>query len=89
MNIFRNRQLIYSLTHCIMKLGFINGYRYWRIQRWCLKNPILILRWSEACEFEANALEAEGNKAHALLFRDFAYLLRKSYISETTKINHE
>lgn len=66
------------LVRCIRALGLVRGWRYWRIQNWCIKDPQLVLEWAAACESEAEAMAATHPQS-AEAFRDWANKLRESH----------
>jgi hypothetical protein len=68
-NFYKN---IYHLLNCIWHLGFKRGFRYWRIGRWCQKDPTLIGRWINKCNKEAGKCRLRGEFETANALEDWA-----------------
>lgn len=72
------RGWLLRLVRCLRVLGWRNGFGYWRIQNWAIKNPESVLKWADDCEAEADKIEATDQKG-AWCFREWAKRLRESY----------
>ena len=70
---------LYRLVRCVMALGLRLGWRYWRIESRALVNPWIVLDWADACEREADELDAKREGLLALQYRAWATELRSSY----------
>lgn len=71
--------LALRLVRCVRVLGLRLGWRYWRIETRALVNPWLVLDWANACEREADALDAKREGLLAKQHRAWAAELRASY----------
>lgn len=67
------------LVRCFRSLGWSLGWRYWRIQNKCALNPWLALSWAQACEKQADEVEAMGEGLLARQYRAWAKELRECY----------
>lgn len=63
------------LLLCINSLGFINGFRYWRLARRAMKRPELCFEWAVNCE--GRALECHGRESEE--WQKWANILRSHY----------
>ena len=71
--------LALRLVRCVRALGLRLGWRYWRIENRALVNPWLVMDWANACEREADALDAKREGLLAAQHRAWAAELRSSY----------
>ena len=71
--------LALRLVRCVRALGLRLGWRYWRIENRALVNPGLVLDWANACDREADALDAKREGLLAMQHRAWAAELRASY----------
>ena len=71
--------LALRLVRGVRALGLRLGWRYWRIENRALVNPWLALDWANACEREADALDAKREGLLAAQHRAWAAELRASY----------
>lgn len=67
------------LVRCFRSLGISLGWRYWRLQNKCALNPWFALSWAQACERQADEVEADGEALMARQYRAWAKELRGCY----------
>ena len=70
---------LYRLVRCVMARGLRLGWRYGRIESRALVNPWIVLDWADACEREAEVLDAKREGLLAKQHRAWATELRSSY----------
>lgn len=69
------------LLRAIWHLGPRLGYRYWKIENRCIKNPELVKRWAHQCRVEAFRIPPPDcwDDARFQLLMSWADELEKSY----------
>jgi hypothetical protein len=61
-----------ALFRCVMALGPILGFRYWKLQRYCAAYPDLISTLVTQSRWQALEYELDGNTKGAAVLRDWA-----------------
>ena len=81
--------LALRLVRCVRALGLRLGWRYWRIENRALVSPGLVLDWANACDREADALDAKREGLLATQHRAWAAELRASYVRFMSSPNNK
>lgn len=66
------------LLRAMWHLGPRFGYRYWKIENECIKDPSLVLRWASRCRLEAGRCRPSNTLAAITLWK-WADELEKTY----------
>jgi hypothetical protein len=75
----------------VQSLGLVLGWRYWRLQKKCEKDPTFVGVWAFRCLVEANEAEWRGDEKLAKILRQWSQELRAHYAACTAniEIRHE
>lgn len=66
-----------KLFRCLWHLGLNRGWRYWKIQRLCERDPSFASAWADSLESEAASHEANGVTQYVPYLRAFAAEIRE------------
>lgn len=56
-----------SLFNCVKSLGFVLGWRYWRLSQRAAKNPKIVLQWARDCRKKALTFEQDSPDSKAFI----------------------